>query len=191
MPSAEPVVKAAARPGSSRNPCVLYGGPLHRAHARQEATALCHGQFAGHIVKADGTMVPRLGESGVGCFAEESHCAGTKPPQGFKTIHVECISRAVLVGKVIPSLVGIPNSSGMARGVGSGMNTGSSQGWVNQASARTWPGPGRRLQHKSQHAWGRLGGAERNLGMSPFSARGEAQAVPEFAQSFCRLVMAA
>jgi hypothetical protein len=30
MPSAEPPVRAAARPGSSQNPCVQCGGPLQR-----------------------------------------------------------------------------------------------------------------------------------------------------------------
>jgi hypothetical protein len=30
MPSAEPLVRAPARPGSSRNPCVRCGGPLQR-----------------------------------------------------------------------------------------------------------------------------------------------------------------
>jgi hypothetical protein len=36
-----------------------------------------------------------------------------------------------------------------------------------------------------------VGGAERNPGVSPFSARGEAQAAHEFVQNFCRLVMEA
>jgi hypothetical protein len=30
VPSAEPLVRAAVRPGSTRNPCVLCGGPLQR-----------------------------------------------------------------------------------------------------------------------------------------------------------------
>jgi hypothetical protein len=30
MPSAEPLVRAAPRPGSSQNPCVRCGGPLQR-----------------------------------------------------------------------------------------------------------------------------------------------------------------
>jgi hypothetical protein len=30
MPSAEPLVRAASRPGSSRNPCMQFGGPLQR-----------------------------------------------------------------------------------------------------------------------------------------------------------------
>jgi hypothetical protein len=53
-------------------------------HARQ-VTALHHGQLAVHVGEADGTLVPRLGESGVGGFAEELHGPGTEPPQGLKT----------------------------------------------------------------------------------------------------------
>jgi hypothetical protein len=30
MPTAEPMVRAAARPGSSQNPCVRHEGPLQR-----------------------------------------------------------------------------------------------------------------------------------------------------------------
>jgi hypothetical protein len=79
MPSAEPRVRAAVRPGSSRNPCVRCSGE----HTRQ-VTALQHGQLAVHIGEADGTLVPRLGESGVGGFAEELHGSGTEPPEGFE-----------------------------------------------------------------------------------------------------------
>jgi hypothetical protein len=56
------------------------------------------------------------------------HGPRTEPPQGFKRDRAECISRAVVVGKVIPALVGFQKSSGMAKDVGGGTNIGSSQG---------------------------------------------------------------
>jgi hypothetical protein len=83
-----------------------------------EATALHHRQLAVHIGEADGTLVPWLGEIGVGGFAEELHGTENETPQGFKRDCVECISRAVVVGKVVPALVGTLNSSGMDRGAG-------------------------------------------------------------------------
>jgi hypothetical protein len=68
--------------------------------------------------------VPRLGVSGVGGFAQELHGPGTEPPQGFKRDRAECISRAVEFGKVVPALVSIPESSGMAGGACCGTNVG-------------------------------------------------------------------
>jgi hypothetical protein len=62
----------------------------------------------------------------VGGFAEEMHGTGTQPPQDFERDRAERISRAVMVGKVVPALVGIPKSSGKARGAGGGTNVGSS-----------------------------------------------------------------
>jgi hypothetical protein len=91
-------------------------------------TTLHNGQLAVHIGEADGTLVPRFGESGMGGFAEELHGPGTEPPQGFKRDRAKCISRAVVVGKVVPALVSVPKSSGMAGGAGGGTNVGSSQG---------------------------------------------------------------
>jgi hypothetical protein len=51
----------------------------------------------------------------VGGFAEELHGPGTELPQGFNRYRSECISWAVVVGKVVPVLVCIPKRSGMAR----------------------------------------------------------------------------
>jgi hypothetical protein len=65
-------------------------------HARQ-VTALHYGQLAAHIGEADSTMVPQLGKSGVGGFAEELHGPGTEPPQSFKRDRAECVSRTVVV----------------------------------------------------------------------------------------------
>jgi hypothetical protein len=79
-------------------------------HARQ-VTALHYGQLAVHIGEADGTLVPRLGESGVAGFAEELHGPGTEPLQGIRRDRAECISWAVEVGKVVPALVSIPKIS--------------------------------------------------------------------------------
>jgi hypothetical protein len=81
-------------------------------------TALHHGQLAGHSDEADGTLVLRFGESGVGGFAEELHGSGTESPQGFERDRAECISWAAVVHKVLAALVGIPKSSGMAGGRG-------------------------------------------------------------------------
>jgi hypothetical protein len=85
-------------------------------------TTLHNRQLAVHIGEADGTLVPRLGESGMGGCAEELHDPGTEPPLGFKRDRAKCISRAVVVGKVVPALVCVPKSSGMARGAGGGTN---------------------------------------------------------------------
>jgi hypothetical protein len=74
----------------------------------RQVTALHHGQLAVHIGEADGTLVPRLGESGVGGFAEELHGPGAEPPQGFERDRAKCISWVVVVGKVVLALVSIP-----------------------------------------------------------------------------------
>jgi hypothetical protein len=114
MPSAEPLGRSAACPGSSWNLCVWCGGRCSGEHAR-EVTAKHHGQLAVQVGEAGGMLVPRLGESGVGGFAEELPGTGTEPPQGFKRDCAECISRAVVVGKEVSAHVGIPKSSGVAR----------------------------------------------------------------------------
>jgi hypothetical protein len=69
-----------------------------------------------------------LSETGVGGFPKELHGTGTEPPQAFKRDRAICASRALVVGKVFPALVGILKSSGMARGAVGGANVGSSQG---------------------------------------------------------------
>jgi hypothetical protein len=159
-------------------------------HARQ-VTALHHRQLAVHIGEADGSLVPRLWESGVGGFAEELHGPGTKPPQGFERDHAECISRAVVLGKVVPSLVGIPKSSDMAMGAGSGTNVGRSQGMDERDVCENVARPGVQVAVKVPACLGVVGGAGRKPGVAPFSARGEAQAAHEFTQDFRRLVMTA
>jgi hypothetical protein len=85
-------------------------------HARQVA-ALHHTQLVVHISKADGTMLSCSGVSGVDSFTEDSHGAGTEPPQGFKRDRAKRLSRAVVVGIVVLELVGTLNSSVVARSV--------------------------------------------------------------------------
>jgi hypothetical protein len=48
---------------------------------RKQVMALPNGQLAVNIGESDGTLVPKLGESGVSGFAEELHGPGTEPPQ--------------------------------------------------------------------------------------------------------------
>jgi hypothetical protein len=73
-------------------------------------------------------LVPRIGKSGVGGFAEALHGPGTESPEGLRRDQEKCISRAVVVGKVVTVLVTIPKSSDMGRGAGGRTNVGSSQG---------------------------------------------------------------
>jgi hypothetical protein len=80
-PSTEPLVRAAgARPGSSRTRVCGVEARCSSDYARQ-VTVLHHGQLAVHIGEADDTLVPRLGESDQGDFAEELHGPRTEPPQ--------------------------------------------------------------------------------------------------------------
>jgi hypothetical protein len=96
-----------------------------------------------------------------------------------------------VVGKTIPALVGIPKSSGMARGAGGGTNVGSSQGMderdldVGENVAR----PGAQVAVKVPACLRAVAGHKPIV--SPFSARGEAQAAHELVQNFRRLVTAA
>jgi hypothetical protein len=93
-------------------------------HARQVA-ALHHGQLAVHVGEAGGMLVPWPGKRRMGGFAEKLHREagiGTESPQGLKIDREECISWAVMVGKLVPALVSIPTRSGMAMCVGGGMN---------------------------------------------------------------------
>jgi hypothetical protein len=83
----------------------------------REVTALHHGQLVVHIGEADGTLVPRWGrawfpiwfsllvQSSMGGFTNELHSTGTEPPQAFERDRAEGISRAVVVGKVVPARV--------------------------------------------------------------------------------------
>jgi hypothetical protein len=89
-------------------------------HARK-ATALHHGQLAVHIGVAGGTLVPCLGDCGVGGFGEELHGTGTEPPQGFKRDRAVRISRTGMAGKLILAHVCAPKSSCMTRGAGGEM----------------------------------------------------------------------
>jgi hypothetical protein len=88
------------------------------------------------------TLVPRLGERGVGWFAKEMHGTGTEPPQAFIRDCVKYASRALVVGKVLPALVGILKSSGMARGAVGGANVGSSQGMDERDVGKNVARPG-------------------------------------------------
>jgi hypothetical protein len=65
-------------------------------------------------------------ESSVFGFAEELHGTGTELPQGFERDRADRMSQAVVCGKVVAALVGIPKSSHMVRGAGSGTNVGRS-----------------------------------------------------------------
>jgi hypothetical protein len=159
-------------------------------HARQVA-ALHNRELAIYIGEAGGTLVPRLGESSIGGFAEELHGPRTTPPQGFKRDRAECISRAVVVGEVVPALVGITKSSGMARGAGGRQEVGSSQGMDERHVGENVARPGAQVAVKVPACLGAVGGAGRKPGVSPYSARGEAQAAHEFALNFRHLVMAA
>jgi hypothetical protein len=156
-----------------------------------QVTALHYGQLAVHVGKADGTLVLRLGKSGVGGFAEELHRPRTEPPQGFQRERAECMYGAVVVGKEVSALVGIPKSSGMARGAGAGTNVGSSQGMderdVGENVARPWA----QVAVKVPAFMGAVGCAGRKPGVSPFSARGGAQAAHELTRNSRVLVMAA
>jgi hypothetical protein len=96
-----------------------------------------------------------------------------------------------VVGKTFPALVGIPKSSGMAGGVGGRTNVGSSQGMDERDVGKNVARPGAQVAMKVPACLGAVGGAGRKLGVSPFSARGEAQAAHELTQNFRRLVMAA
>jgi hypothetical protein len=109
-------------------------------------TTVHNGQLAVHIGEADGTLVLRLGESGVGGFAEELHGPRTEPPEGLKRDRAECISGAVVVSKVVPALVGIPKSSGMARDAGGGTNVASSQGMDERDVGENLAGPGAQVR---------------------------------------------
>jgi hypothetical protein len=163
--------------------------PCSGEHTRY-ITRLHNEQLAVHICEADGSLVPRLGGSGVGGFAEELRGPGTEPPQGFKKDCAECIHRAVVVEKVVPALVCIPKSSGMARGAGGGTNVGSSQGMDEGDVSKNMAGPGAQVAVEVPACLGAVGGARLKPGVSPFSTRRETQATHELAQNFRCLFVA-
>jgi hypothetical protein len=60
-----------------------------------------------------------------------------------------------MVCMVLPELVSIPQSSSVAKGAVSRTKVHKvARGWMNEISASTSRGPGRRLQWRSQRAWG-------------------------------------
>jgi hypothetical protein len=173
MPSVEPLARAAAR--IQQEPVRAVWRPA--AAVSMGDRGRHHKELAIYIGEAGGTLVPRLGECGVGGFAEKLHGPRTKPPQGFKRDRAECISRAVVVGEVVPALVGITKSSGMASGAGAGPDAGSSQGMDERDVGENVARPGVQVAVKVPACQGAVGGAARKPGVSPFSARGEAQAL--------------
>jgi hypothetical protein len=88
-------------------------------HAGHVAT-LHHRQLAVHIGEAGVTLVPGVGKGSVGGFAEDLRRAGAKAPQSLEGDGAERISRAGVVGVVVPTLVCVPESSRMARGASGG-----------------------------------------------------------------------
>jgi hypothetical protein len=163
---------------------------LHGKDARH-VTALLHGQLAVQIGEAAGSLVSWLRVSSASGFAKESHGTGTEPPQGFKTDCAKRKSRTAVVGEVVSELVAIPKSSGMARGAGGGINAGSWQEMDEREVRKSVAWPGAQVAVKAPAYMGTVGSEVRKLGVSPFAARGEAQAAHKFAQNFRRLVMAA
>jgi hypothetical protein len=121
------------------------------------------------------------------------HGTGTEPPQGFKRDWAKClsISQAVVVGQVVPALVGIPKSSNMARYAGSRKTVGRSQGMDERDFGENVAMPWGQDAVKVPACLGVVRGAGRKPGVPPFSARGEAQAAHEFAQNLRRLVVVA
>jgi hypothetical protein len=115
-------------------------------HSGQVAT-LHHRQLAVHVGKAGVTLVPGSGKGGVGGSAWELLRSGAKAPQYFKRDCAKRISRACMVGVVVPTLVSVPQSSRVARGARGGAEVRSSEGMdENDTSPSTCPGPGRKLQ---------------------------------------------
>jgi hypothetical protein len=135
--------------------------------------------------------MPRLGESGMLGFAEELHGPETEPPQGFKRDSANCISRADVVGKVVPAPVVVTKSSGVARGASGGTNVGSSQGMDERDVGKNVAGPGAQVAVTVPACLGAVGGARRKPGVSPFSAGVEAQPAHKLAHNFRCLVVAA
>jgi hypothetical protein len=64
------------------------------------------------------------------------------------------VSREVVVGKVVPVLVGIPKSSGMARGAGGGANVRGSQGMDERDVGENVARPGAQVAVKVQACLG-------------------------------------
>jgi hypothetical protein len=96
-----------------------------------------------------------------------------------------------MVGKVVPALVSIPKSSGMARGTGGGTNVGSSRGMDEQDVCEKVAQPRAQVAVKVPACLGPVGVAGCKPGVSPPAARGEAWAAHKFAKNLCRLDMAA
>jgi hypothetical protein len=100
-------------------------------------------------------------------------------------------SRAVVVGKVVPELVGIPKSSGVARGAGGGMNVGRSQGMDERDVGKNVARPGAQVAVKVPACLGAVGVRGTSREYRPSWLEEKPRRPREFAQNFRRLVMAA
>jgi hypothetical protein len=100
---------------------------------------------------------------------------GLNLPKVSKEIarNAKCISRAVVVGKIVPVLGGFSKRSGMARGACGAQNIGSSEGMDERGVGENVARPGAQVAVKVPACLGVVGGAGRKAGVSPFSARGE------------------
>jgi hypothetical protein len=72
-----------------------------------------------------------------------------------------------VVGKVVPMLVGIPKSSGMARGAGDTASIGSSQGMDQRKVGENEARPGMQVAVKVPACLGAVAGAGRNREYHP------------------------
>jgi hypothetical protein len=133
----------------------------------------------------------RLREGRVGGVAEKLHGTGTQPPLGIKRDRTECISRAIMVGRIIPALVCASTSTYMARGAGSRMHAQSSQGMDERDICEIVARPGLQVAVKESACLRTLAGAGRNPRVSPLAAGREAQEANKFPQTFRSVVMAA
>jgi hypothetical protein len=89
--------------------------------------------------------------------ADELHGNGTEPPQGFKGDRVEQVFPTGLVCRVVPALVSVLRAVAWPEEQAAERMYEAASGWMNETPDSTWLGPGRKLQWKSQSAWGWLG----------------------------------
>jgi hypothetical protein len=83
-----------------------------------QITALHHRQLAEHIGEACSALVPGLEVGGVGGTADDLHCTGTETRLGFKRDRKERVTRTVMVCKLVPPLLSVPESSMAGRAGG-------------------------------------------------------------------------
>jgi hypothetical protein len=159
-------------------------------HVGQVAT-LHHRQLVVHAGKAGVTLLPGVRKGALGSFGEELHRSGAKAPQRFKGNGTKRISRACMVGVVVPTVISVPVSSRMARGASGGTEVRGGKETDERDVPEYVARARAQVAMEVPAGLGAVEGVGGKPRVSPLSVGGEAQAANKFSEHVSGVILAA